>query len=51
VGDESDRFRARALQCRALADAARRGEARRSLLEIADDLDEEAEKIDAEKPD
>jgi hypothetical protein len=48
MGDVSDRFRARAIECRLLAEKTCEGVARNSLLEIADDLDAEADKIDAE---
>ena len=49
VEDDSNRFRARAIQCRTLADAAHYEESRRSLSEMAKELDEEADKIDAEE--
>ena len=49
MGEVSTRFRARATQCRTLADAAHDEESRRSLSEMAQELDDEADKIDAEE--
>lgn len=49
MGEDASRFRERARQCRALAKDARDEEARRTLKEMAEELDEEAERIDAEK--
>jgi hypothetical protein len=49
MGEVSDRFRARARECRKLADAISEGPERNSLNEIADDLEEEADKLDAEE--
>jgi hypothetical protein len=49
VGKDSARFRARAVQCRTLADAARDDESRRSLSDMAQELDDEAAKMEAEE--
>lgn len=51
MGSESERFRARAKQCRDLARNARNVSDRQSLSEMADELDAEAERIDAEEKD
>jgi hypothetical protein len=48
MGDLSARFRERAIHCRMLAEAAHDAAARRELLEIAQELDDEADKVDAE---
>jgi hypothetical protein len=45
---ESDRFRKRATQCRALAEDARDEDSRHTLIDMAVDLDSEADNIDAE---
>jgi hypothetical protein len=47
--EESDRFRIRARQCRELAQMARDDYARRTLNQMARELDEEAELIDREE--
>ena len=49
MGDESKRFRARAVQCRVLAKDARDFESRQTLDDMAEDLDAEAAKIDEEE--
>jgi hypothetical protein len=49
MGDDSARFRARAIECRTLACATRDKEAQRSLNKTADDLDAEAGRIDADE--
>ena len=49
MAEDAVRFRARASQCRALADATHDLEAQESLREIADDLDAEALKIEKEE--
>ena len=49
MSEESDRFRRRAIECRRLADNARTYDDRDSLLEMARDLDEEADRIEAEE--
>ena len=46
--DEAAKFRARAGQCRDLARDAKDPQSRRTLGEMATELDEEAEKIEAE---
>jgi hypothetical protein len=51
MGDEADRFRWRAKECRDLAKAARDDTSRHELLTIADELEAEADKIDAEAED
>jgi hypothetical protein len=48
MGDDPARFRARAIQCRVLAGAAHDVESRRSLSEMAQELEDEADKIEAE---
>ena len=45
---ESSRFRARAIECRSLAEGARDDPARAALTDIADELDAEAATIEAE---
>jgi hypothetical protein len=47
--DEAGRFRARAIHCRELATNARDEQARQALTEMADDLEDEAGKIDDEE--
>jgi hypothetical protein len=47
--DESASFRSRARHCRELAKGARDEPTRRTLNDIANGMDEEAAKIDAEK--
>lgn len=47
MSEESARFRDRARQCRALAEVARDSFSRKTLTEMADDLEAEAEKIEA----
>jgi hypothetical protein len=47
--DEAGRFRARAIHCRELATNARDEQARQALTEMADDLEDEADKIDDEE--
>ena len=49
MSEESERFRIRAKECRELADKARDPVARRTLVEIADDLEVEADMIEAEE--
>jgi len=49
MSDESNQFRSRACECRFLAAGARDAVSRRELTEIADALDDEARKIDAEE--
>ena len=49
MGEEADRFRARAKQCRELARNARDPASRRELTNMAKELDEEADKIEAEE--
>ena len=49
MGEDSDRFRKRALECREVAERARTPEARDALLRVADDLEAEADRIDAEE--
>ena len=51
VGEEASRFRDRAIQCRMLADAARDAGSRLELSEMAQELDEEADRIEAEEAD
>jgi hypothetical protein len=50
MGEESDRFRARAIHCRLLADAAQDAASRRELFAMALELDEEANRLDTEEP-
>jgi hypothetical protein len=45
---ESDRFRQRATQCRVLAGDARDQDSRNTLIDMAADLDFEADSIDTE---
>ena len=51
MGEDSDRFRRRARQCRDLALRARDPEVRLELIQIAGELEEEAARIDAEERD
>jgi|1185.fasta_scaffold1921470_1 hypothetical protein len=46
---EAQRLRRRASQCRELAKIARDGHSRKTLAQLAEELDEEADKIDAEE--
>ena len=47
MSDDADRFRSRAKQCRQLAEDAHDAESRQTLIDMADDLDAEADAIDA----
>ena len=47
MSHEADRFRSRAKQCRQLAQDARDEESRKTLDAMAEDLDGEADQIDA----
>ena len=49
MGDDADRFRKRAEECRRIAANAKDEEWRKSLLDLARDLDEEADRIDREQ--
>ena len=49
MSDESHSFRERAKQCRKLAKGARDDYQRQTLTKMADELDTEAHKIDAEE--
>ena len=49
MSEEGDRFRKRARECRDLAPKARVPEVREQLLRLADELEEEADKADAEE--
>ena len=49
MGEESDRFRSRAKQCRELAKDARDDQSRQTLSEMAEELDAEADNIDEEE--
>lgn len=51
MSDEAKRFRQRAYDCRQLAKGARDPRDQRLLEDIADDLDAEADKMDAEEDD
>lgn len=51
MGEAADRFRLRAKQCRELAAAARDDHSRRTLSQMASELDAEADIIDAEEAD
>lgn len=51
MGDDAEQFRERARECRDVAAQANDEEWRRTLLTLAQDLEDEADKIDAEKPD
>ena len=48
MSEESDRFRMRAHQCRELSKLARDDHSRQTLAQMADELDEEATRIEAE---
>lgn len=48
MGEEALHFRVRAAHCRELAKSARDELSRRELYDIADELDAEADRIDAE---
>jgi len=50
VAGDSDRFRARATECRDLAARAAAREIRDMLVRVAGELDEEADRIDKEEP-
>ena len=49
MGEDATRFRGRAHQCRELARDTRDEEARRTLTQMADELEAEADNIDAEE--
>ena len=49
MGEDAERFRGRARHCRILAKDARDGEARRTLNQMSNELDEEADRLDAEE--
>jgi hypothetical protein len=49
MSEEADRFRRRAQQCRDLAERARDDYSRITLAQMARELEEEADKIDAEE--
>jgi hypothetical protein len=49
MSEESERFRLRAKQCSELARLARDGLSRQTLTQMGLELDEEADKIDAEE--
>jgi hypothetical protein len=49
VNEASERFRTRAQQCRELATTARDAKARQTLSAMAEELDAEAELIEAEE--
>ena len=49
MSDEAERFRLRAKQCRGLAAIARDDYSRKTLTQMAIELDEEAERIEAEE--
>lgn len=48
MSEDSDRFRRRARECRDLAEQASSAEWRKSLLQIAQDLEYEADRLDSE---
>jgi hypothetical protein len=50
MSDDSDRFRERATLCRHLAQAARDDVSRQTLIDMAADLEAEADVLDAEEP-
>lgn len=50
MSEESDRFRLRARQCRELSALARDPYSRDTLSQMAIELDEEADRIEAEEP-
>jgi hypothetical protein len=49
MGDESERFRLRAKQCRELAAIAKDNYSRRTLTQMASELEDEAMLVDAEE--
>lgn len=49
MSEDAERFRMRARECRELASKARVEEVRKHLLSLADELDEEAGKIDSDE--
>jgi hypothetical protein len=49
MGEASERFRARAKQCRELASSAREADSRQTLSDLSEELDAEAELIEAEE--
>jgi hypothetical protein len=49
MSDDEARFRARAQECRDVAGQARDDDARRLLLEVAEELEHEADKIAGEE--
>jgi hypothetical protein len=49
MGEDSQRFRQRAIQCRILAKDARDAGARQTLNQMGEELDEEADRLDAEE--
>jgi hypothetical protein len=49
MSDDADRFRKRAKECRRLAGDARDEETRAQLSQMAKELEEEADKIEAEE--
>jgi hypothetical protein len=49
MGEIAERFRARARECRLLAEGARDEYARGTLTQVADELEEEAKLIEAEE--
>lgn len=49
MGEEAERFRLRAKQCRDLAAIARDDYSRQTLTQMADELEAEADVIDAEQ--
>lgn len=49
MSEDSDRFRSRAKQCRQLAKDARDEDSRRTLSDSAEDLEAEADQIDADE--
>lgn len=51
VGEDADRFRARARECRDVAAEAKDEEWRQQLLTLARDLEDEADRIDCERAD
>jgi hypothetical protein len=49
MGEDSERFRERARQCREMAPLARDDHVREELLRLAEELDEEADAIDEDR--
>ena len=49
MGEDASRFRGRANQCRELSSVAFDRDARRTLNEMADDLEAEADRLDADE--